>query len=74
MDSKLKSLTAEVLRIDESKINSNSDIVNDLGADSLDVVELIMRVEDDYDIEVSDEDAEKIKTIGDIEEYLKDVE
>jgi len=54
----------------KSKITENSSFVDDLGADSLDIVELIMAFEEEFDIEIPDEDAEKMKTIGDAVKYL----
>ena len=58
------------LGIEASKITENSSFVDDLGADSLDIVELIMAFEEEFDIEIPDEDAEKIKTVGDAIRYL----
>ena len=59
----IKSLLAKQLNIDESKIESTSKIVEDLGADSLDVVEMLMTLEDEFGIEVSDEEALTLKTV-----------
>ncbi|MEF2112797.1 acyl carrier protein [Clostridium frigoriphilum] len=59
------------LNIDEEEIKIESSFMNDLGADSLDIVELIMELEEKYDIEIPDEDVEKIVTVGDIVEYIK---
>ena len=56
--------------IGESKINSNAKFIDDLGADSLDTVELIMQFEDDFNIEIPDEDAETILSVGAAEEYI----
>ena len=63
---------AEQLGVDESVITLDSSFVDDLGADSLDIVELIMGLETEFDIEIPDEDAEKITTVGDAVEYIKD--
>ena len=70
---KVKEIIAEQLGIDELEtIKKESSLVNDLEADSLDAVEIIMAVEDEFDIEVPDEDAEKFKNIGDIVAYIEE--
>ena len=63
---KVKSLLAEQLNIKAETIKAESKIVDDLGADSLDVVELLMTLEDEFGVAISDEEAVKIKTVGDI--------
>jgi len=67
---KIKKIMVDQLGVDESKITEDSSFVDDLGADSLDIVELIMAFEEEFDIEIPDEDAEKIKTVGDAVKYL----
>lgn len=67
---KIKKIIVDQLGVDESKISEDSSFVDDLGADSLDIVELIMAFEEEFDIEIPDEDAEKIKTVGDTVKYL----
>lgn len=67
---KIKKIIVDQLGVDESKIMEDSSFVDDLGADSLDIVELIMAFEEEFDIEIPDEDAEKIKTVGDAVKYL----
>ena len=67
---KIKKIIVDQLGVDESKITEDSSFVDDLGADSLDIVELIMAFEEEFDIEIPDEDAEKIKTVGDAVKYL----
>ncbi|MBR1891341.1 MAG: acyl carrier protein [Clostridia bacterium] len=62
---KIKKVLADQLGVDESKITPNSKIVEDLGADSLDVVELLMNLEEEYGISVSEDEATKISTVGD---------
>lgn len=69
---KVKRVLAEQLGVDESIITPDSSFVDDLGADSLDIVELIMGLETEFDIEIPDEDAEKIETVGDAVEYIKE--
>ena len=59
------------LGVDESKINLEASFRDDLGADSLDVVELVMELEDEFDTEISDDDAEKIATVGDAVTYIQ---
>lgn len=70
--SKVKPILAQQLEVDENKIIPTSDIVEDLGADSLDSVEIIMALEDEFGIEIPDEDAEKMKIIDDILTYLSE--
>lgn len=67
----VKALIAEELEVDEEQINMDSMIVDDLGADSLDVVELIMRLEEKFSIEIPDEEAEKIQTVGDAVKHIE---
>ena len=66
MFEKVRAIIANELNIDESKITLESSLSEDLGADSLDAVELIMALEDEFDVQVSDEDAQGIHTVGDI--------
>ena len=67
---KIKSIISEQLGVDESEVTPESDFVEDLGADSLDTVELVMALEEEYSVEISDEDAEKIKTVADVIKYI----
>lgn len=69
---KVKSVVVEQLGADESAVTMEASFVDDLGADSLDIVELIMGLETEFDIEIPDEDAEKIQTVGDAVNYIKD--
>jgi len=62
---RIKKIIVDRLGVDESKITEDSSFVDDLGADSLDIVELIMAFEEEFDIEISDGEAEKMKTVGD---------
>lgn len=68
---KVKAILAEQLDADEESITMETDIGDDLGADSLDVVELIMSLEDEFDVEIPDENIEGIKTVGDIVNYIQ---
>lgn len=68
---KVKKIIAEQLSLNEEEINMDSSFLDDLGADSLDVVEIIMALEEEFDIEISDEDAEKATTVGDVVNYIK---
>lgn len=68
---KLKKIIADVLGVDENEITEDTTFVEDLDADSLDVVQIIMGIEDELDIEIKDEDAEKIKTVGDAVDLIK---
>ncbi len=67
---KLKNLISEGLGVDKELVKEEATFVDDLSADSLDIVELIMSVEEEFDMEVPDADAEKIVTVGDIIDYI----
>ena len=69
---KVKGILAEQLDIDEDSITADSSIVEDLGADSLDIVDLVMSLEDEFDTEIPDEAIEGIKTVGDIVHYIEE--
>jgi len=66
----IRGLVSEQLGVDPSELTPESNILEDLGADSLDVVELVMAIEEAFDIEVPDEDAETMRTLGDVERYV----
>ena len=68
---KLKKVIAEVLNVDEEEITMETTFVDDLGADSLDVFQIIMGLEEEFDIEIPNEEAEKIVTVGDAVEQIK---
>ena len=68
---KLKKIIAEVLNVDEDEITTETTFIDDLGADSLDVFQIIMGLEEEFDIEIANEDAEKIVTVGDALEQIK---
>ena len=68
---KLREIIADVMNIDEKEIKEDSSFENDLGADSLDVFQIIMGIEDAFDIEIDNDEAEKIVTVGDAVEQIK---
>ncbi|MBQ7964527.1 MAG: acyl carrier protein [Ruminococcus sp.] len=68
---KVKMILADQLEVEEDTINADTDIQDDLGADSLDVVDLIMSLEDEFEIEVPDEDIEKLRTVGALVSYIE---
>lgn len=69
---KVKEIIVERLGVTESSINMEASFIDDLGADSLDIVELIMALEEQFDTEIPDSDAEKIVTVGDVVDYIKE--
>jgi acyl carrier protein len=69
---KLKKIIVEQLGVDESDVTMEASFVDDLNADSLDLVELIMSLEEEFGTEISDEEAERIKTVGDAVEYIQE--
>ena len=70
---KIKDIVIDKLGVDETKVTSDAKFIEDLGADSLDTVELIMQFEDDFNIEIPDEDAEKILSVGQAEAYINNL-
>jgi acyl carrier protein len=72
IEAKVKSIIADQLGVGEDEIKGESSFIEDLGADSLDIVELVMAMEEAFDVEIPDDDAEKIQTIGDAISYLKE--
>lgn len=69
---KVKAVIVDQLGVDEADVTMDASFVDDLGADSLDIVELIMGLETEFDLEIPDEDAEKIATVGDAVNYIKE--
>ena len=69
--SKVKEITSEQLGVDESQITPEAKFVDDLGADSLDTVELVMALEEEFDLEISDEEAEKLTTVEKVVDYIE---
>ena len=70
---KVIDIVVEELAVDRDEVTENSSFIDDLGADSLDVVELVMAFEEEFDVEIPDEDAEKIRTVEDAVNYLEDI-
>lgn len=70
IDERVKQIVAEQLGVDEEQVTEDASFMDDLGADSLDTVELVMALEEEFDIEISDEDAEKIQTVKDAIDYI----
>lgn len=70
IEAKVKEIIVEQLGVDEAQVTLESSFIDDLGADSLDTVELVMAFEEKFDIEIPDEDAEKMRSVGEAVEYL----
>lgn len=68
---KIREIIVEQLDVDEDKVTTEASITEDLGADSLDVVDLVMSIEESFDLEIPDEEVENIKTVGDIVKYIE---
>lgn len=71
IEKRVKEIIVEQLGVNENEVTPEAKFVDDLGADSLDLVELVMALEEEYNLEISDEDAEKILTVGDVIEYIQ---
>ena len=69
---KVKAIIVEQLGVAETSVEMDSSFIDDLGADSLDIVELVMALEEEFDMEIPDSDAEKVVTVGDVVEYIKE--
>ena len=69
---RVKKVVVEQLEVSEEEVTPTASFVDDLGADSLDVVELVMGLEEEFDVEIPDQDAEKIATVGDAVAYIED--
>jgi len=72
LEERVAAIIVEQLGISREEIKLEASFIDDLGADSLDIVELVMAMEETFDVEIPDDDAEKIQTIGDAVKYLKD--
>ena len=71
IEQKVKDIIVEQLGVDAAEVKTEASFVNDLGADSLDTVELVMALEESFDMEIPDEEAEKIQTVGQAVDYIK---
>ena len=71
IEAKVKKIVAEQLSVDEAEVTTESSFIDDLGADSLDTVELVMALEEEFGVEISDEDADKIRTVGAAVDFIK---
>ena len=69
---KIKNIIVEQLQVSETAITEEASFIDDLGADSLDIVELVMALEEEFDMEIPDSDAEKVVTVSDVVEYIKE--
>ncbi|MCB0413250.1 MAG: acyl carrier protein [Bdellovibrionales bacterium] len=72
MDAKITKIIEEQLGVEADRIKAEASFIDDLGADSLDIVELVMAMEEEFDLEIPDEDAEKLRTVQDVMNYLKE--
>ncbi len=71
LEAKVKKIVMEKLNVEEAEVTSEAKFIEDLGADSLDIVEVVMAFEDEFGVEIPDEEAEKIQTVGDTIAYLE---
>lgn len=69
---KVKDILVDQLDVEEEKVTMEASIIDDLGADSLDLVDLVMSLEEEFDVEIPDDQVENIKTVGDIVKYIED--
>ena len=68
----VKKILCDQLALEEEQVNEDAEVIDDLGADSLDIVDLVMTLEEEFDTEIPDEDIENLKTVGDIVKYIED--
>ena len=74
IEERVKKLICEQLGVKEEEVQSDASFVEDLGADSLDTVELVMALEEEFETEIPDEEAEKLQTVGDVAKYIEDTQ
>ena len=72
VEERVKKIVVEHLSVDEDKVTENASFIDDLGADSLDIVELVMAFEEEFGVEIPDDAAEKISTVGDATKYIEE--
>ena len=70
LEERVKTIICDQLAVEPDKVKPTASFIEDLGADSLDIVELVMTMEEEFDLDIPDEDAEKIKTVGDVVKYI----
>jgi acyl carrier protein len=70
LEERVKSIITDQLSVEAEKVTTTASFIEDLGADSLDIVELVMTMEEEFDLDIPDEDAEKMKTVGDVVTYI----
>ena len=71
VETRVKEIVCEQLGVSDDEVTPQASFIDDLGADSLDIVELVMALEEEYELEISDEDAEKIKTVQDVVTFIE---
>ena len=70
VEERVRNIICDQLAVEKDKVSATASFIDDLGADSLDIVELIMTMEEEFDLDIPDEDAEKMKTVGDVIKYI----
>lgn len=70
VEERVRGIICDQLAVESEKVKMESSFIDDLGADSLDIVELVMTMEEEFDLDIPDEDAEKMKTVGDVVKYI----
>jgi len=70
VEERVKTIICDQLAVEPDKVQGTASFIDDLGADSLDIVELVMTMEEEFDLDIPDEDAEKMKTVGDVVKYI----
>ncbi len=70
VEERVKTIICDQLAVESEKVTQTASFIDDLGADSLDIVELVMTMEEEFDLDIPDEDAEKMKTVGDVVKYI----